>query len=135
MLSFRAEYFFFQFTTRKYKVKIRRTVTLPVVLCGREALSLTLKDEHRLKVFENWVLREIFRLKRDEVRGEWRRLHNEKVYDLYSSLNIIWLIKSRKMRKTGDVTRKGKRRGAYRVFVVRHGGKRPLEKSRRRWQY
>ena len=88
----------FSLLPENIKIKIQRTVTLPVVLCGREALSLMLKDEHRLKVFENMVLREIFRLERDEVRGEWRRLHKEKLYALYSSLNIIWQIKSRKMR-------------------------------------
>jgi hypothetical protein len=66
---------------------------LPVVLYGCESWSLTLRDEHRLRVFENRVLRRIFGPKRDEVTGEWRKLHNEELYNLYSLPNIIWVIK------------------------------------------
>jgi hypothetical protein len=77
-------------------------------------------------VFESRVLRKIFRPSRDEVTGEWRRLHNEELYDLYSSPNIIRVIKSRMTRWTGHVARMGDRRGAHRVLVGRPEGKRPL---------
>jgi hypothetical protein len=79
--------------SKNTKIKIHRTVILPVVLYGCENLSLTLREEHRLRVFENTVLRGIFGPKRDEVTGEWRRLHNEELYDLYSSPNIIRVVK------------------------------------------
>jgi hypothetical protein len=80
-------------------------------------LSLTLREEHRLRVFENRVLRRIFGLKRDEVTGEWRKLHNEKLRDLYSSPSAIRMIKSRRMSWAGHVARMGKKRNAYRLFV------------------
>jgi hypothetical protein len=92
-----------------------RTVMLPVVLCGCETWSVRLREEHRLRVFENRVLRGIFGSKRDGVTGEWRRLHNEELNDLYSSPNIIRVIKSRRMRWAGHVARMGDRRGTYRV--------------------
>jgi hypothetical protein len=79
--------------SRNVKVKIYKTVILPVVLYGCETWSLTLREEHRLRVCENRVLRRIFSPKRDEVTGEWRKLHNEELHNLYSSLNIIRLIK------------------------------------------
>jgi hypothetical protein len=92
--------------------KIYRTIIVPVVLYGCETWSLTLREEHRLRVFENMVLRRIFGSKRDGVTGEWRRLHNEEHYYLYSSPNIIWVIKSRRMRWAGHVARMGEGRGA-----------------------
>jgi hypothetical protein len=95
-------------------------------------VSVTLREEHRLRVFENRVLRGIFGPKRDEVTGEWRRLHNEELNDRYSSTNIIRVIKSRKMRWAGHVARMGDR-GAYRVLVGRPEGKSPLGRPRRRW--
>jgi hypothetical protein len=84
-------------------------------------------------VFENRVLRRIFGPKRDEATGEWRRLHNEELHDLYSSPNIIQLIKSRRMRWAGYVARMGEERGAYRIFVGRPDGRRPLGNTRRGW--
>jgi hypothetical protein len=99
--------------------KIYRTIILPVVLYGRETWSLTLREQHRLRVFENRVLRRIFGPKRDEVTGEWSRLYNEELNDLVSSPNIIRVIKSRRMRWAGHVARKGDGRGAYRVLVGR----------------
>jgi hypothetical protein len=78
---------------------------VPVVLHGCETWSLTLREEHRLKVFENRVLRRIFVPKRDEVTGEWRKLHNKELRDLYSSPSKIRIIKSRRMRWTGHVAR------------------------------
>jgi hypothetical protein len=85
-------------------------------------------------VFEKRVLRRIFWPQRDEVTGEWRRLHNEELNDLYSSPNIIRVIKSRRMRWAGHVAHMGERRGAYRILVGRLEGRRPLERPRRRWE-
>jgi hypothetical protein len=84
--------------------------------------------KHRRRVFENSVLRKIFGLKRDEVTGEWRKLHNEELSDLYSSpsTSIIRIIKSRRMRWAGHVARMGKKRNAYRLLVGKPEGKRPL---------
>jgi hypothetical protein len=93
--------------SKNTKIKIYRTIILPVVLYGCETWSLTLKDEHRLRVFENRVLRRIFGPKRDGVTGEWRRLHNEELNDLYSSPNIIRVIKSRRNSWTAHVARMG----------------------------
>jgi hypothetical protein len=76
----------------------------------------------------------IFGPRRDEVTGEWRRLHNEELIDLYSSPNIVRVIKSRRMRWAGHVARMGERRGAYRVLVGKPEGRRPLGRSRRRWE-
>ena len=83
-------------------------------------------------MFENMVLRRIFGPRRDEVTGEWRRLHNEELSDLYSSPNIVRVIKSRRMRWAGHVARVGEERGAYRVLVGKPEGKRPLGRPRRR---
>jgi hypothetical protein len=80
--------------SRNVKVKIYKTTILPVVLYGCETWSLTLREEHRLRVFENRVLRRIFGRKRDEVTGEWRKLNNEDLEILYSSPNIIRQIRS-----------------------------------------
>jgi hypothetical protein len=98
-------------------MRIYKAIILPVILYGCETWSLTLREEHRLKVFENKVLRRIFGTKRDEVTGEWRKLHNEGLYDLYSLPSIIRIIKSRRMRWAGHVARMGEKRNAYRLLV------------------
>jgi hypothetical protein len=84
-------------------------------------------------VFENRVLRRIFGPRRDEVTGDWRKLHNEELRNLYSSPNIIRMIKSRRVKWTGHVARMGKPRNAYRILVGKPEGKRPLGRSRCRW--
>jgi len=88
----------------------------------------------RLRVFENKVLRRIFGPKRDEVTGEWRKLHNEELNCLYCSPNTVRVIKSRRMRRAGHVARMGKGRGVYGVLVGKPEGKRPLGRPRRRWE-
>jgi hypothetical protein len=93
-----------------------------------------LREERRLRVFENRVLRRIFVFRRDEVTGEWRKLHNEEPNDLYSSPNIVRVIKSRRMRFAGHVARMGERKGVYRVLVGTPDGKRPLGRPRHRWE-
>ncbi|KAJ4447468.1 hypothetical protein ANN_09475 [Periplaneta americana] len=93
--------------SKNLKVRIHKTVILPVVLYGRETWTLTLREEQRLRVFENKVLRKIFGAKRDEVRGEWRKLHNAELHVLYSSPEIIRNIKSRRLRWAGHVARMG----------------------------
>ena len=84
---------------------------LPVVLHGCETWSLTLREERKLRMFENMVLRRIFGPRRDEVTGVWRRLHNEELNDLYSSPNIVRVIKSRRMRWAGHVACMGEEKG------------------------
>ena len=117
--------------SKNIKIKIHRTIILPVVAYGCETWSLTLREERRLRVFESWVLRRIFGPKRDDVTGDWRKLHNEELNDLYCSPNIVLVIKSR-MRWVGHIARMGDRRGLYRVLMSKPGGKRPLGKPRRR---
>jgi hypothetical protein len=85
-------------------------------------------------VFQNKVLRRIFGPKRDEVTGEWRKLRNKKLNDLYSSPNIVWVIKLRRMRWVRYVAHMGERKGIYRVFVRKPEGKRSLERPRHRWE-
>jgi len=107
---------------------------LPVVLYECETWSLTLREERRQRVFENRVLRRIFGPKRDKVTGEWRKLHNEELNNLYSSPNTVRVIKSRRMRWAGHVARMGEGRGVYRVLVGKLEGRRPLGRPRRRWE-
>jgi len=107
---------------------------LPVVLFGCETRSLTLREERRLRVFENRVLRRVFGPKRDGVTGEWRKLHNEELSDLYSLPNIVRVVKSGRLRWAGHVARMGQGRGVYRVLVGKLDRKRPLGRLRRRWE-
>jgi hypothetical protein len=103
--------------SRNVKVKIHKTIILPAVLYGCGTWSLTLSEEHRLRVFENRVLRRIFGPKRDAVMGEWRKLHNEELHNLYSSPHIIRQIKSRRMRWAGHVACMGEKRKVYNIFL------------------
>jgi hypothetical protein len=107
-------------------VGIYKTIILPVVLYGCETWSLTVREEQKLWVFENRVLRRIFRPKRDRVMGGWRKLHNEELYNLYSLPSIIRIIKSRRMRWAGHVARMGAKRNVYRLLVGKSEGRRPL---------
>ena len=95
---------------------------------------MTLTEQHRLRVFENRMLRRIFVPRRDKVPGESRKLYNEELNDLYSSPNIVWVIKSRRMRWMQHVAHKGERRGIYRVLVGKPEGKRPPGRIRHRWE-
>jgi len=108
------------------KNKIYRTIILPVVLYGCETWSLTLREEHRLRVFDT------FGPKWDKVTGEWRRLHIEELCDLYSSPNIIRVIKSRRITWDVHVARMRDSGGAYRTVVVKSDGKRPVGRPRHR---
>ena len=117
-----------------YISKIYRTIILPVLMYGCETWSLTLREERRLRVFENRVLR-VFGPRRDEVTGEWRNLHNEELSDMYSLPNIVRVVKSRRIRWAGHVARMGEGRGVYRVLVGKTEGERPLGRPRRRWEF
>ena len=105
-----------------------------MVLYGCETWSLTLRDECRLRAFENRVLRRVLGPKRDEVTGEWRKLHNEELSDLYSLSNIVRVVKSRRMRWAWHVACMGEGRGVHRVLMGKAEGKRPLGRPRRRWE-
>jgi hypothetical protein len=115
------------------KVRIYKIIILPVVLYGCETWSLTVREEHKLRVFENRVLRRIFGVKRDRVMGGWRKLYSEELHNLYSSPSTIRIIKSRRMRWAGHVARMGEKRNVYRLLVGKPEGKRPLGRPRRRW--
>jgi hypothetical protein len=131
LLSFSPKSFVFPSYIKNLKIKIYKTVILPVVLYGCETRSLTLREEHRLRVFENSVL--MFGPKREKDRV-WRKLHNDELHSLYSSLNIVRGIKSRRLRWVEHVACVGEGRGVYRVLVGRPEGKKPLERPRRRWE-
>jgi hypothetical protein len=119
--------------SKNLKIKMYETVIFRDVLYGCETWSLTLREEHRLRVFENRVLRRTFGPKSEED-GSWRKLHNDEFHSLYSSSNIVRVIKSRRMRWTEHVARMGDGRGVYRVLVGRPEVKRPLERPRRSWE-
>jgi hypothetical protein len=120
--------------TKNLKIKIYRTIILPVVFYGCETWSLILREERRLRVFENTMPWRVFGPKRDEVTGEWRKLHNEELNDMYSLPNIIWVVKSRRMRWAGHVARMGEDRGVHRLLVEKPEEKRPLGRPRCRWE-
>jgi hypothetical protein len=123
LLSFSLKSFFFPSHIKNLKIKIYKTVILPVVLYGCETWSLTLREENRLRVFENRVLRRIFGPKREED-GSWRKSHNGELHSLYSSPNIVRVIKSRGLRWAGHAARMGEGRGVYMVLVGRPESKR-----------
>jgi hypothetical protein len=116
-------------------MRIYKTIILPVILYGCETWSLTLREDHRLRVFENKVLRRIFGPKRDDVTGGWRKRHNEKLRDLYSSSSIITcgIIKPRRVRWAGYVARIGQKMNTYRLLVGKPEEKRPLGRPSCRW--
>ena len=118
--------------SKNVNIKTYSTISLPIVLFGCETWSLTLREECRLRVFENRVLRRIFGPKRNEVTGEWIKLHNDELNDLYSSPSNFRVIKSRRMRWVRHVARMGERRGVYRILMEKPEGKRPLGRLRRR---
>jgi hypothetical protein len=120
--------------SRNVKIKIFKTIILPMVLYGCETWSLTLREQHRLSVFENRVLRRIFGPKRDEVTGGWTKLHNEELHGLYSSPSIARVIKARRMRWVGHVACMGEVVGAYNILVGRPEGRIPLGRPGRRWE-
>jgi hypothetical protein len=118
--------------TKNLNIKIHKTVILSVVLYGCETWSLTLREEHRLRVSENSVLR-VYGPKTEED-GSWRKLHNDELHSLYSSPNIVRVIKSRRMSWAGHVARMREGSGVYWVLVGRPEGKRPLGRPRSRWE-
>ena len=126
MLSFSAECLSSSLLSKDIKIKIYRTIILSVVMYGCETWSLTTREQRRLRVSENRVLRRIFGPKRDKVTVEWKKLCNEELNDLYSPPNIICVIKLRRMRWVGHMGHMGERRVVYRVLVGKPEGKRPL---------
>jgi hypothetical protein len=119
--------------SKNVKIRIYKTIILPVVLYGCETWCLTLREEHRLGELENKVLRRIFGPKRDVVTGELRKLHNEELHDLYSSSSIIIIIKTMRMRWAAYVAVMREKRNAYRLLVEKSEGRGPLGRPRRRW--
>jgi glutamate synthase domain-containing protein 2 len=105
-----------------------------LVLYGCETWSSILGEEHRLRVYENRVLRRIFGLKREEVAGDWRRLHNEELHNLYTSPNVTGMIRSRRMKWEEHVARMRAIRNAHNIFAGKPEVKRPLGRTRRRWE-
>jgi hypothetical protein len=127
LLSFGAESFVFEFAVQYIKIKMYRTIILPVFLYWYVTLSLTLREERRLTVFEN-------RTKRDDIRGVWRKLHNKELNHLYASPYIVRVIKWRRMRWAGNVACRWARGGAYRILIRKPEGKIPLARPGRRWK-
>jgi hypothetical protein len=109
--------------SKNIKIRIYKTIILRVVLYGCETWSVILKEEHRLRVFANRVLRRTFGLKRNEVKGGWRNVHNEDLHNLYYSPSTIRMIKLGRMRWAGHVAQMGVKRNAYRILVGKPEGK------------
>jgi hypothetical protein len=120
------------FLSKNIKIKIYSTIIFPVVLYGCETRSLTLREEHRQRVYENRVLRKTFAPKRDEVTGEWRKLHNEELNDMYCSPQFGSGDKDEKNGMGGTCSAYGERRGLCKVLLEKHEGKGPLERPRLR---
>jgi hypothetical protein len=115
------------------KIRIYKTIILPVVLYGCETWSLTLRNEHKLRMFENRVLSRIFGPKRDEMTEGWQKLHSEELHDLYSSPSIIRITKLRRVWWVGHVALMGEKWNVYKSLVGNPEGKRPLERPKCRW--
>jgi hypothetical protein len=128
LVIIQSKIFVFPSHIKNLKLKMYKTIILPVVLYGCETWSLTLREEHRLRVFENRMLRRIFGPKREED-GSWRKLHNDELHSLCSSPNIVKVIKSRRMKWAGHVARMGEGRGVYRVLVGRPEGQETTGKT------
>jgi len=120
--------------SRNIKIKIYRTIILPVDLHGCETWSLILREESRLRMFEKRVLRRKFGPKRDEITGELRYLHNEELNGLYFSPNFVRMIKSRSMGCPGHVARMGERSTVYRVLMGKPEGTKPLGRPMQIWE-
>jgi hypothetical protein len=120
--------------SRNVKVKIYKTIIIPAVLYGCETRSLTLREQHRLRVFENRVLMGILGPKRNEVMGEWRKMYNGELHNLYSSPDIIRQVKSRRMRWAGHVVHMEEKRKLYKVLVEKPETKGPLGRPRHKWE-
>ena len=116
--------------SKNLKTKIYRTIILPVVLYGCETWSLTLREEHRLRVFENRVLRRIFGPRRGRVTGQWRKLHNQELNDLFYSPSIVRVIKSRRLRWSGHVARMEEGRGVHKFLVGKPEGKETIGQTK-----
>jgi hypothetical protein len=121
----------YRLLSKNIKIRICKIIILPVILYRCETWSLTLREEHRLKVFENRLLRRMFGQKRNEATGEGRKLHEEELRGLYSLPSIIRIMKSRRMRLEGHVARMGKKRNAYRLLTGKPEGKKPLGRPSR----
>jgi hypothetical protein len=118
---------------KNVKIKIYKTIILPIALYGCETWSFMLKEENSLRVFENSVLRRIFWIRRGEVTGSWRKLHNEELHNFYSSPNTVTVIKWRNMSWAGHVACMGAMWNAYKILVEKPERKSPLGRPRRRW--
>jgi hypothetical protein len=121
----------YRLLSRNVRVKIYKIIILPVVLYECETWSLTLREEQRLRMFQNRVLRRIFGSNRDDMMGEWKKLHSMELHNLYSSPNIIRQIKSRRAR---HMARRGEDRNVHKALVGKPKGKRPLGRPRLRWE-
>jgi hypothetical protein len=116
----------FRLLSNNIKIRIYKTIILPVVLYGCETWALILREEHRLRGFEKRVLRGKFGPERDEVTGDWRKLHNVETHYLYSSPSIIKVIKLRRLKGASHVARIGEKRNAYRILTGKPEWKRPV---------